>query len=316
MLVLKNISFSRASNLILDALDLVTPSDAVTAVIGESGSGKSTLLQLIYGLLDAGEGLITWNNEIIQGPKYHLVPGMSFIKYLAQDFDLMPFTSVQENIGHYISNLDLEYKNKKVNELLELIEMPEFANTKVRYLSGGQMQRVALAKVLATPPELLLLDEPFSHLDFFQKKRLSHHLFDYLKDNEICCLFATHDPSEALMYADQIVVLNKGKIAVQGTPESVYQNTKNRTIAHLFGTVNRFPEKWLAFHPHSEDMCYARPEELEVSNEGILCRVQKNYYQGNQYLIVLEKDNYFIEVYHHSELIIGSQTYIQKKFPR
>src|SRR5690606_26315476 len=172
------------------------------AIIGESGCGKSTILKLIYGLYDLNQGSIFWNDIQVLGPKFNLIPGMEFMKYLAQDFDLMPFITVAENIGKYLSNFYPEEKKQRIEELLELVEMTAFRDIKAKYLSGGQMQRVALARVLALEPEVLLLDEPFSHIDNFRKNSLRRNLFAYLKQKNITTLVATHDSTDVLSFAD------------------------------------------------------------------------------------------------------------------
>ena len=170
MLQVKNISFGYTNKVVINKIDFtVTPGQNI-AILGESGCGKSTLLKLIYGLYDLVEGQIFWNEMAVLGPQFNLIPGMDCMKYLAQDFDLMPYTTVAENVGKYLSNINIEQKNNRIQELLEIVEMTEFANIKAKFLSGGQQQRVAIARVLALEPQVLLLDEPFSHIDNFRKK--------------------------------------------------------------------------------------------------------------------------------------------------
>src|SRR5690606_39972056 len=118
MLKVHDLSFRYEQNNILQQVNFSVELGKTLAVIGKSGSGKSTLIKLLYGLLDADEGTIYWKDKQILGPAYHLVPGMDFMKYVAQDFDLMPYTTLQENIGHFLSNFDLQRKKEKVNELL------------------------------------------------------------------------------------------------------------------------------------------------------------------------------------------------------
>ena len=151
---LKNISFS-------------VNRGAHTCIIGESGCGKSTLLKAIYGLLDLDEGKVFWNGEQVLGPAFNLVPGHDKMKYLAQEDHLMPYTTVSENIKKFLSRQEAQWSQQRTEELLEVIDMTSFADTKVKNLSGGQKQRVALAQVLAKEPELLLLDEPFNFIDNF-----------------------------------------------------------------------------------------------------------------------------------------------------
>src|SRR5690606_4683314 len=107
-------------------------------------------------------------------------------------------------------------------ELLEVVELTEFSNIKVKFLSGGQKQRVALARALANKPEILLLDEPFSHIDNFKKRSLRRKLFHYLKANNIACIVASHDHEDVLPYADRMLVLNKANIVANHTPEHLY----------------------------------------------------------------------------------------------
>ena len=208
------------------------------AVLGESGCGKSTLLKLIYGLYDLDEGQIFWNNTEVLGPKFYLIPGMPFMKYLAQDFDLMPFITVGENVGKFLSNFYPKEKQDRIDELLNLVEMSEFKHIKAKFLSGGQMQRVALARALAIEPRMLLLDEPFGALDAKVRKELRQGLRDIHDNTGLTTIFVTHDQGEAMAIADRIALLNEGRMEQVGTPEELYRNPKTLFVADFLGNPN------------------------------------------------------------------------------
>ncbi|MVO07624.1 ATP-binding cassette domain-containing protein [Flavobacterium sp. TP390] len=278
MLKVSNISFSYTNEPLIKKMSFSLKEGNFLALIGESGCGKSTLLQLIYGLHDLDFGTIFWNDEPVLGPKSNLVPGMSKMKYLAQDFDLMPYTTVAENVGKFLSNFYPEEKKNRVKELLEVVEMTSFSSTKVKFLSGGQMQRVALAKVLALEPELLLLDEPFSHIDNFLKNSLRRKIFAYLKEKQISCIVATHDTQDVLSFCDQVLVMKAGELVDFGQTEEIYKYPSSFYSASLFGEVNQI--KW------EEDSLFLYAHQLEISeNSTFEVVVRKNYFKGNSYLI-------------------------------
>src|SRR5690606_33868455 len=145
---LQKISFSYSEKPFIKNLSLRIAKGEHVSIIGASGCGKSTLLQIIYGLHHVEEKIF-WEEQQLLSPNFNLVPGEDFIKYLTQDFDLMPSISVAENIGKHLSNVYPRKKQRRIRELLELVEMKELANTRAQYLSGGQQQRVALARALA-----------------------------------------------------------------------------------------------------------------------------------------------------------------------
>jgi ABC-type Fe3+/spermidine/putrescine transport system ATPase subunit len=287
MLELKNISFTYITAAVIEAVSFSVPKGQNIAVIGESGCGKSTLLKLIYGLYDLDAGTISYDGKPILGPKYNLIPGADFIKYLAQDFDLMPYITVEENVGKFLSNIYKDKKQARVQELLEMVEMTEYAQVKAKYLSGGQQQRVALARVLALEPEILLLDEPFSQIDSFRKNALRRNLFQYLKEKQITCIIATHDSTDALSFSDQTLVMQNGKVIAQSSPKELFQNPSNAYVASLFGEVNVLQFSQLASVAAGADQTVLLyPHQLEVIADGILqVEVRQSYFKGSHYLV-------------------------------
>ena len=278
MLRVNEICFSYQDKLVVKNVDFSLTKGKNLALIGESGCGKSTLLKLIYGLYDLDEGQVFWNETEVLGPKFYLIPGMPFMKYLAQDFDLMPFITVAENVGKYLSNFFPEDKQARISELLEIVEMTEYANVKAKFLSGGQMQRVALARVLALEPEVLLLDEPFSHIDNFRKNSLRRKLFGYLKEQQITCIVATHDSTDVLAFADEVAIIKEGRIIESGIPKFIYDNPKDKYVASLFGDVNEIEV--------NGEIKFVYPHQLKVSiNSDIKVEVVNPYFRGSHYLI-------------------------------
>ena len=306
MLKVKNISFSYQEKPTINTISFELEKGKNMAVIGESGCGKSTLLKLIYGLYDLNKGQIFWNNTEVLGPKYHLIPGMDFMKYLAQDFDLMPFISVAENVGKYLSNFYPEQKKERITELLKIVEMTDYANIKAKNLSGGQMQRVALARVLALEPEVLLLDEPFSHIDNFRKNSLRRKLFGYLKEKQITTIFATHDSSDVLSFADDVLVLKDGKIIEEGNPKNIYNNPKDKYVASLFGDVNEIEIDGKTTFIYPNQLMIVEKSNLNVE-------VINSYFLGSHYLIEANFNNKTIFFESENSIPIGNEINLKKK---
>ena len=279
MLKVSNISFQYApKKKILSNISFNLKEGQHLCVMGESGSGKSTLLKAIYGLLDLKKGSIYWKNQEVLGPAFHLVPGMSFFKYVAQDFDLMPYTSVAENIGKFLSRFYPEEKEQRTKELLEVIEMSSFANEKVKTLSGGQQQRVAIARALAKEPELILLDEPFGQIDNFKKNSLRRKLFSYLKEKNISCIVATHDGDDALSFADQMMVIKNKKVIAFDSPRNLYKSPPEHYVAALFDDVNEL------YIDGERRLMY--PHQIQTSKDSLhKVIVKKSFFKGSFWLI-------------------------------
>ena len=295
MLQVKNVTFGYSKTKILKAINFNVKAGENLAIIGESGCGKSTLLKLIYGEYDLKEGQIFWKDDEILGPKYNLVIGYDFMKYVTQEFDLMPFITVAENIGKHLSNFFPEEKQRRTNELIKVVELEAFATTKVKNLSGGQKQRVAIARALANQPEIILLDEPFSHIDNFKKQSLRRSVFKYLKEKNISCIVATHDKNDVLGFADEIMVLNDSKIIAKDAPQKLYNNPKLPLIASFFDEFN-------LIEPYG--IVYAHQLKI-VKHSNLNAVVQTTYFNGNYWLIEAIHNSETILINHNCELAKG-----------
>ena len=311
MLQVNKLSFAYETSNVLEGLSFEVGKGQHVAVMGESGCGKSTLLKLIYGLLSPGEGNILWGKEEIKGPLYKLVPGESYMKYLSQEFDLMPFTTVSENISEHLSVFYPKEMKARTEELLEMIEMSSDAQTKVKNLSGGQQQRVALARVLAQKPDVLLLDEPFSHIDNFRKSSLRRNLFQYLKEENITCLTATHDHLDVLPFADRILVLKDKELLIEGITRNVYESPPNFYVASLFGEANILPITLLKSYADTKRNIIVYAHEFKVANSsGLKTKVKKSFPMGGYYLVEGESENGKVFFHSEKELKIDSKVYL------
>ena len=309
MLQIKDITFTYIDQPVIENVSFTIVKGQNIALIGESGCGKSTLLKLIYGLYNLDSGEITYNGNPIFGPKSNLIPGEDYIKYLAQDFDLMPHITVEENVGKFLSNMYPEEKSARVRELLDMVEMTAFTKVKARFLSGGQQQRVALARVLALEPEILLLDEPFSQIDSFRKNSLRRNLFRYLKDKGVTCIIATHDSTDALAFSDETIVLQNGKLLEKANSKTLYENPANKYIASLFGEVNELKlSQLIPLEDEEDQLLLLYPHQLIVVDNGMMHVVVKQcYFKGSHYLIKAAFERRAIFFEHDSEIELNQE---------
>jgi ABC-type sugar transport system ATPase subunit len=203
------------------------------AIAGETGSGKTTLLKIIAGLMLPDEGEVKFQNEKVRGPDEKLVPGHPRIAYLSQHFELPKFLRVEQI---------LSYANKmsasRSTALYKVCRIDHLLKRKTDQLSGGEMQRIAMAKLLISSPRLLLLDEPFTHLDMVHKSILKSVIRDICEKLKITLILVSHDPADTLSWADEIIVMKDGIMVQKGSPENIYQRPVNNYVAGLFGDYN------------------------------------------------------------------------------
>ena len=211
----------------------------LVCLIGPSGCGKSTTLSMIAGLLHTDEGSIILGGEDISKKEVH----KRNIAMVFQDYSLFPHMNVEQNIAYPLKNQKIKKRERKqtVSNLLELVDLVGYEKRKATLLSGGERQRVALARALASKPKLLLLDEPLSALDAKLRTHLREEIRRIHEETGITTLYVTHDQDEALAIADEVIVMNNGRISQQGSGEEIYRTPQNRFVATFTGEGTILP---------------------------------------------------------------------------
>ena len=296
LLEINNLFFSHTKeNKLFHNFNLKVEEGKIIALAGESGCGKSTLLNLIYGLLEWEKGEIIFNGKPILGPKKNLVPGEDFMKLVAQNYDLMPYSTVADNVGKFISNINLDEKKERVDELLKVVGLLDYRDTLPKYLSGGQQQRVSIARALSVMPKLLLLDEPFSNIDFSRKLELRERLFNYVKEKNISLIISTHEIQEVMPWLDQLIVLQEGRLIQNDNAESTYKEPYNQYVAQLFGEVNVFSDEEKLNFQLSKNFYY--PNEIILSEMGEEAEVLESRFAGSYFWNKILLDGKILIIY-------------------
>lgn len=209
---IKELSFyyPKAKEMTIQDFTLTISQGEIVGILGQSGSGKSTLLRLISGLEEPAGGSIVIAGKTVVDERRFVEPEERGVGMVFQDYALFPHLTVAQNIVFGLHRLSRKERQKRLDEMLELVQLKGFEKRYPHELSGGQQQRVALARALAPKPQVLLMDEPFSNLDADLKERIREELRDILKKAKITCIFVTHDKEDVHAICDRTVVMGKG----------------------------------------------------------------------------------------------------------
>jgi ABC-type Fe3+/spermidine/putrescine transport system ATPase subunit len=214
--------------------DLTIAQGKITAIIGESGSGKSTLLKLLYGLISPDSGEIKFKGLRVWGPEEKLIPGHDAMKMVTQQTgDLNLFAKVRENITAMLPHTDLKAEHEKTENIMRQLKLSGLADKQAVNLSGGEKQRLAIARAIVVSPEILLLDEPFNQVDTSFREGLQHDIRQIVKDTGLTAVIVSHDPAEVMSMADELLVLKDGEILESGDPKAIYQKPRHLYTARL-----------------------------------------------------------------------------------
>lgn len=258
MLEVKNLELTY-DRPVLREISLNIESGKILGIVGKSGAGKTSLLKIMSGLLEPTGGKVELDGKKVRGPHIKLVPGHPEIQLVNQDFHLDTYHTVEENIREQILYLPLKERDALVEELLELMELSEMRKQKATTLSGGEQQRLALARALACEPRYLLLDEPFVHLDGRLRSKLINYLLELRRVRNTAIVLVSHDGSEMLSLTDVILSMKNGVVTRKGKAFDFYYRPRTIEEAKLFGAVNsvNLSGKRILF----------RPDEYEIVDQ-------------------------------------------------
>ena len=215
--------------------------NSIVSVLGPSGCGKTTLIRLIAGLEQIQNGEIFLEKFLVANKNLNVPPEKRSISYVFQDFALFPHMTVLENISFAAGSKS--NKKQLIDQVINLSKVENFLDKYPHSLSGGEQQRVALARSIAVQPKLLLLDEPFSDLDINLKREIIDDTLHLINSLESSAIVVTHNAEEAMFLSDAILVMEKGKLIQIGTPHEIYFKPSNLYVASLFGETNIFRSK-------------------------------------------------------------------------
>jgi iron(III) transport system ATP-binding protein len=243
-------------------LDLDLQQGEFVSLLGPSGCGKTTTLRMIAGFIDPTAGTIEMDGKVLSSPSGALPPEKRQMSMIFQSYAVWPNMTVQQNVafGLELRKLPREEVRRRVGEMLEVVHMGHLAARYPAELSGGQQQRVALARALVLEPEILLFDEPLSNLDATLREHMRFEIKTLLGKLKITCIYVTHDQSEAMVIADRVAVMNRGRIEQLGSPEDIYYRSETDFVAQFIGLANVLDAKIVG---------PADPGLIKVSVEGV-----------------------------------------------
>jgi ABC-type Fe3+/spermidine/putrescine transport system ATPase subunit len=295
----------------------------ILAILGESGSGKTTLLHLVAALYEPDSGTLTLDGERITPPSEKLIAGHPDIKLVRQDYGLFPNMSIRANIAYELRYYEENYRNERIDKLLVISGLEKIQHHLPRQVSGGEQQRATIVKAIAEEPKLLLLDEPFSHLDAVNKRRLKNEILNLIKAEEVSCIFVTHDVADAYGMADELLIMQNGNALQMGSPEAIYRNPVNQYVAEITGEVQseefrvqsaELSKKDRLITHHSSLCTIIRPQQIRISpNADLRAIVESIKFLGAYYEVIIKIDDLTLKMYSFDKLNIADEVRIELK---
>lgn len=256
MIELNSAYLSFGEKCVLNDVSITLPKGKVIGLIGKSGEGKTSILRILSGYLTPQKGEVYLEGKRQPNANELLIPGYSGIALVHQDFGLVPHLTVEENICEKILHLPQRFQSKLLKEMLNLLQLEPLLKRQAISLSGGEQQRVSMARALVVESDYVLLDEPFVHMDTAMKNRVIHYLQGLKEVRNTGFLIVSHNGEEIMGLCDQVVYLKNTKVRREATPEKFYLHPKSLEEAAFFGKINslRIGGKRILFRPNQYNL--------------------------------------------------------------
>lgn len=285
------------------------------AIAGETGSGKSTLLKIIAGYEQPDSGEIHLGGKKLRGPNFQLIPGHEGVAYLSQYYELRNWYRVEE-----LMDMASHLTDSEANKIYEICQVSHLLKRRTDHLSGGEKQRIALARLLVMSPRLLILDEPFSNIDMIHKRILKTVIRDVSQQMRITCIMTAHDPLDILPWADELIIMKNGSVIQQGTAKDVYEQPVNEYSAGLMGSYNvlssALVQQFGLIERTSGQKTIIRPETLTLNTSGdmgVSGVVKDMYYLGSRYEVQVSANGTELTVFSERSYSVGEPVKITLK---
>lgn len=316
LLRIEDVSKSEEGRVLVAHVNLNIPAFKKLGLMGETGSGKSTLMRMMAGLVQPSSGNLYLDNKRIQGPDEVLLPGHDAIAYLSQHFELRNNYRV-----HELLEMANKMEDDEAQHIYSICKIDHLLLRKVNQISGGERQRIALAKLLVGKPKILLLDEPFTNLDLFNNRIINGVIQQVSNEMELTCVLVSHDPAEILSWSDELVVMQKGAVIFQGSPNQAYYHPSSEYLAGLLGEYNHILPAHQSIRkswgiPDAASSFFIRPEQIDINSDpsvGVPGTVIGVNFLGTTHRIIVKTTEMDMLVYAASTPVLHESVYLHPR---
>lgn len=317
ILEVKNLYKNFEAQEVLRDINFSLKKGEILSILGESGCGKSTLLGSIAGFFPITQGEILIHNTLIASKQTFLPPQKRDVGLVFQDYALFPHLNIKENILFGITHLPSTEQTQRFKEIIDIFQLQDHLKKYPHELSGGQAQRVGLARTMITRPAIILFDEPFSNLNHTLSIQLRSEIKQVIKEHQLTVIFVTHDKEDVFFLADNLILMHQGQILEYAPPHQIYHNPKTLQSALFLGEINTIQDihcikslyfkNWLI----QKNLMF-RPKDIQISNTPteLQATVIENLFWGDWFEIKVELDSHIFTLHSQFPYEIGTQIFL------